>query len=275
MLFKYNPQNTKKLHDEALECINKIRKLWVFDFLCIGNTASDGILDIILDDNKTSSLIRPSLGEYLFYMKGSLSAKVISENLPLVEMEKAVLSPSARIFLTNHKLGPVMDLGIYILIHHSNLRLLTKENLYPANNLDKIGKVVLCKPLSIGNGIHKVHMYFNELEALKEFGGLENARFTTVRPDSPLHTHTSKKKKSLFTKRSDTCYTLLCEESYTDPNNTETDSTVKAISYNKEEGAVGGNIPQYQLSNAEALGHGLAFFHDLASNFETLCRKYH
>ncbi|WP_158307159.1 hypothetical protein [Ehrlichia ruminantium] len=46
MLFKYNPHNTKELHDAALQCINTIRKVWIFDFFCIGNTASDGILDI-------------------------------------------------------------------------------------------------------------------------------------------------------------------------------------------------------------------------------------
>ncbi|UOD98443.1 hypothetical protein IMW63_03050 [Ehrlichia ruminantium] len=264
MLFKYNPDNTKNIHGQALECLKHI-KLSVYSYRCMGRTEKNGTLTVILNPNKIHVPIKPSMGLTLFYLKCTISPKTLSENLPLINMALAVVNnPALNVMIRRKRLAPTMSIGFYILIHSDNLRFLTKEELSPTDNITKLGQLLLCKPHSIGNKTYKINMYFDELKALQEVEALKNARFMVLKPmliemDKPLSEENSNN------------YSQLVQESSTH----ETNTTSNTENVSNEQGAVGGGIQPQQLTKTEAVTYGISFLTNVSTALEKLCEKYY
>ncbi|CAH58274.1 hypothetical protein [Ehrlichia ruminantium] len=264
MLFKYNPDNTKNIHDEALKCLSSI-KLSVYSYRCMGYTGKDGILRVISNPDKIRIPIKPSIGYSLFYLKCTISPKTLSENLSLINMALAVVnSPTLNVMIRSRHLAPAMCMGFYILIHSDNLKLLTKQELSPTRNVARVGQLLLCKPNSIGNGIYKINMDFDELKALQAVKELESAQFMVIKP-LPV-----KMNKPLFEGNSNN-YSSLVEESSTH----ETNTTSNTENVSNEQGAVGGDIQPQQLTNTEAATYDINFLTDVSIALEKLCEKYY
>ncbi|QLK52473.1 hypothetical protein [Ehrlichia ruminantium] len=47
MLFKYNPENNKQLHDKALQCLRNL-KIYAHSDFCVG-TEINGVLNVIIN----------------------------------------------------------------------------------------------------------------------------------------------------------------------------------------------------------------------------------
>ncbi|GAT75428.1 hypothetical protein EHRUM4_06480 [Ehrlichia ruminantium] len=268
MLFKYNPDNTKEIHEAALQCLGRI-KIRVYHCRCIGYTGNDGTLNVILDPYKIRPSAKPRLGYSLFYMKGSISPKTLSTNQELINMAKAVVSSSILNATIKHRhTAPCMALGWYMLIHSDNLSLLTEKNaLWPAINLNKFGKILLCKPISIGNGAHPIHMDFDEHKALQELKELQIAYFMMAKPipqkNIPLST------------RCFSNYSILQEEPSISQENSTTDNIIEKDISSNEQGAVGGVIQPQQLTDTEAITYGINFLTDVSIALEKICEKYY
>ncbi|GAT77415.1 hypothetical protein EHRUM2_06380 [Ehrlichia ruminantium] len=185
MLFKYNPENTKQLHDEALQCLRNL-KIYAHSHCCIG-TEINGVLNVIINQDKSGNLCEPQAHKSLFYIECSISSKRVFDNPPISNMMKAVIRKKiARTFFNYASTVPTVDVALYTLIDNSKLNMLIDEHLMPTHNIENIGNIILCKPLSVANGSYSLDMDFDEEEALKSFGGLQNATFTKITKTSPI-----------------------------------------------------------------------------------------
>ncbi|WP_044157032.1 DUF3023 domain-containing protein [Ehrlichia ruminantium] len=267
MLFKYNPQNTKELHDAALNCLRHTR-LYAYSYRCIGHTEPNGTLHVFISKDKSNNLCLPKEGYSLFYIECSLSDKRVSQNQEIRDMMQAVVRHKInRLAFNNPHTTPTIDVGIYILINKSNLNMLTKEHITPTNNMDSVGHMILCKPVRAANGLLSLDFLFNEEEALKELGGLQNAVFTIIETTPPIT------KKSLF-RRHSLGYSQLSEEhskpeTITSSTITESITREEAQSSKQEEG-----LETHQLST-NVVTHGINYLTNVSLAFEQLCTKYH
>ncbi|GAT75429.1 hypothetical protein EHRUM4_06490 [Ehrlichia ruminantium] len=269
MLFKYNSDNTKQLHNAAIKCLENI-KMYVTSSRCIGYTEDNGTLNVMISKDKKASLCKPQ-GISLYYMTCSVSEHKVAKHKEISNILKAVIRNKIVRASVDHRVtAPTADFEFYILIDESKIHMITKEHLCPVNNISTIGKIILCKPLSVSKGTYSLDLYFDEEEALKEFGGLKNAIFTRLDI-----TPTTKKLQSTKCSHG---YSQLSEEH----NQHETSSTtinIKNITTEEiplnEQGATGGIIQQpQQLTHTEAVAYGISFFNNVSAGIEKLCNKY-
>ncbi|WP_078400097.1 DUF3023 domain-containing protein [Ehrlichia ruminantium] len=269
MLFKYNPQNTKELHNAALNCLRHTR-LYAYSYCCIGHTEPNGTLHVFISKDKSNNLCLPKEGYSLFYIECSLSDKRVSQNKEIRDLMQAVVRHKInRLAFNNYHTTPTIDLGIYILVNKSNLNMLTKEYITPTNNIDSVGHIILCKPVRAANGLFSLDFLFDEKEALKELGGLQNAVFTIIETTPPIT------KKSLFRKHS-RGYSQLSEEygkHKTTTKNTITESIEREEAQSNKQAEAG--VDPHQLSHTEAITYGISLLTEISLAFEKLCTKYH
>ncbi|CAH58275.1 DUF3023 domain-containing protein [Ehrlichia ruminantium] len=258
MLFKYNPENTQQLHNAAVKCLENI-KVYVTLSRCIGYTENNGTLNVIVSKDKKESLCKPQ-GISLYYMTCSLSEHKVANHKEISDILKAVIrNKIVRASVDYRITAPTADFEFYILIDESKIHMITKEYLCPVNNIGNLGKIILCKPLSVSKGTYSLDLYFDEEEALKEFGGLKNAIFTRLDIRRPPTT------KKLQSTKGSHGYLQLSDKH----NKHETSSTTI------KQGAVGGDIQPQQLTNTEAATYDINFLTDVSIALEKLCEKYY
>ncbi|QGR02609.1 DUF3023 domain-containing protein [Ehrlichia ruminantium] len=275
MLFKHNPENTEKIHNAVLSCLHEI-KMYVYDISCIGNTQRNSVLNIIVSKDKGHDLCERK-GRSLLHMKCAISPKRVMNTPSLMSLLKAILHNSIiRAIVDSYIIIPNMEMELYMLIEEHNLSMLTQKYLSPTRNIRHIGEIVLCKPSRVGNGLYNLDLDFDEEAALKKFGGLHDAKFTTL----PSPFDASPQARKLFT--STDSYKRLSKKS--DKNKTSsTNITMEEMTENIqidsiEQGASGGTTSTTEspqpIPTSLLLVQNINYFTNIAHEIEHLCDKY-
>ncbi|QGR03530.1 DUF3023 domain-containing protein [Ehrlichia ruminantium] len=180
MLLNNDPEYTKDLHQRVIEDLNDMRsKITVYRFRCIGNTDSNG--NLIVHKSKSKGHRCNPEGKTLFYLKCTFSSKTVKKH----EAIKELLST----FVYDWFPTPIFEIGAYFLAEEPHAQklydILTNSGVKQQGSchvnfdLSSFGQFILCKPLLAGRMV-KCSKNFNEEEALKTLGGLENAIFIDI-----------------------------------------------------------------------------------------------